>query len=461
MFIANSTFQKTPNLGVSPDESIWTGPDSIIVHVQAVLFSSLAISLLAAFIATLSKQWLSRYSESRGSLTKRGRDRQRKIKGMSTWHFGLMIEGLPLLLQAALLLFSYALAIYLTTINKTIAAVAIGFTSFGLLFYFLIAAAATLSYNCPFQTPLSLFLRILSFYVFRPRYTGFLLKRMFLGGFRRFGGHQRMFLGRLRRFCRHQRMFLGRLRHFCRPHAPEEVRGDHIELDINGSFDRLPPLVSRPFSRDNYSLDAESIFWLSERSTGAEVTVAIAGLVPEIVWDTGIAETPLVRLNFTMREYFDFSSHPPVVIPELREKAYLTAKALLHLVVQRRGIEPERVLFRFILVDNPLIGSGHYDTDSDLESTLCMIYRVCKDENLPSMRWGQFSFTVPHQTWMGYILRCYASPALRNGNPLPVDVEQFVLHSLRPVPPPSAPVVAECLQIIHLVPPNPVTSLPL
>ena len=64
MFIANSTFQKSPNLGVSPESSIWTGPDSTIVHVQAVLFSSLAISLLAAFIAMLSKQWLSRYSES-------------------------------------------------------------------------------------------------------------------------------------------------------------------------------------------------------------------------------------------------------------------------------------------------------------------------------------------------------------------------------------------------------------
>src|ERR1700753_382225 len=161
MFIANSTFQNKPDLGVSPDKSVWTGPDSTIVHVQAVLFSSLAISLLAAFIAMLSKQWLSRYSESYGSLTDRGRDRQRKIKGVTTWHFDLIMECLPLLLQAALLLFSYALAIYLPTINKTIAAVAIAFTSFGLLFYFLIVSAATLSYNCPFQTPLSLTLRFL------------------------------------------------------------------------------------------------------------------------------------------------------------------------------------------------------------------------------------------------------------------------------------------------------------
>ncbi|KAF9790541.1 hypothetical protein BJ322DRAFT_999128, partial [Thelephora terrestris] len=35
----------------------WAGPDPAIVHVQAILYASLAASLLAAFIATLGKQW--------------------------------------------------------------------------------------------------------------------------------------------------------------------------------------------------------------------------------------------------------------------------------------------------------------------------------------------------------------------------------------------------------------------
>ncbi|KAF9784000.1 hypothetical protein BJ322DRAFT_1007600, partial [Thelephora terrestris] len=35
----------------------WTGPDPTIVHVQAILYSSLSASLLAAFIAVLAKQW--------------------------------------------------------------------------------------------------------------------------------------------------------------------------------------------------------------------------------------------------------------------------------------------------------------------------------------------------------------------------------------------------------------------
>jgi len=78
-----------------------------------------------------------------------------------TWHFDFVMECLPLTLQAALLLLGYALSNYLFSINKVDASVVIGFTSFGLLPYLLIVSAATLSYNCPFQTPLSLILRFL------------------------------------------------------------------------------------------------------------------------------------------------------------------------------------------------------------------------------------------------------------------------------------------------------------
>ncbi|KAF9778946.1 hypothetical protein BJ322DRAFT_980410, partial [Thelephora terrestris] len=35
----------------------WTGPPSNIVQVQAILYASLVISLLAAFLAMLGKQW--------------------------------------------------------------------------------------------------------------------------------------------------------------------------------------------------------------------------------------------------------------------------------------------------------------------------------------------------------------------------------------------------------------------
>ena len=73
------------------------------------------------------------------------------MSGMVTWPFNLVMECLPLMLQAALL-FGYAISNYLSFVNETVASVVIWITAFGLLFYLLIAYAATLSYSCPFQT---------------------------------------------------------------------------------------------------------------------------------------------------------------------------------------------------------------------------------------------------------------------------------------------------------------------
>ena len=431
MFIANSTqirgSDQLPSFGVSPDKAIWTGPEPIIVHVQAVLFSSLAISLLAAFIAMLSKQWLGRYSESHGSLTDRGRDRQRKINGVNTWHFDLIMECLPLLLQVALFLFNYALSIYLFTINKAVAAVTIGLASFGLLFYFLIVFAATLSYNCPFQTPLSLFLRFL--FRLKDKDKNHLVQA----------------------WSRLKRIFSCGLCRIRRPHARQGDHDDHFALAVVGPLYRLLPLAPGETCWVEYMLDSDRITWLFEKSRDTKIIMAIVRVIPEIIWHSGIETTPLGRLYDIVLECFDYSSKPPVVIPTLREKAYLSAKALVHLAIQRMDIDRE--VFRSISSRHrdSIIVSEHCGADSDLESTLGMIDRVFKDDTFDPMRWEQFSFTAPHHSWMGYTLRCCAWHALRDNKSLPRDAEQFILHSLQLVPPPPDPVVVECLHIITLV----------
>ena len=124
------TITASVSLGNTPtgeDAAIpqWTGPDPTVVHVEAILYSSLAASLLAAFVAMLGKQWLNRYAqvEMRGSVINHSRHRQRKMNGMVTWHFDFVMECLPLMLQAALLLLGYALSNYLFFINKAIAGV--------------------------------------------------------------------------------------------------------------------------------------------------------------------------------------------------------------------------------------------------------------------------------------------------------------------------------------------------
>jgi hypothetical protein len=134
-----------------------------MVQVQTILYSSLAASLLSAFLAMLGKQWLNRYASTdmRGSAVQRSQNRQRKLDGIVTWYFDYVMESLPLMLQVALLLLGCALSRYLWEVNSTIASVVIGVTSFGLLFYLFIVAVGTAWESCPYQTPGSTFFRYL------------------------------------------------------------------------------------------------------------------------------------------------------------------------------------------------------------------------------------------------------------------------------------------------------------
>ena len=148
--IDNTTFGNDP-----PTLPQWTGPPQTIVHVQAILLASLAASLLSAFLAMLGKQWLNRYvsTDMRGTAIERSQNRQRKLDGVVTWYFDYVMESLPLMLQAALLLLGCALTRYLWGINITVASVVLSVTLFGITFYGSIIVAGAVSETCPYQTP--------------------------------------------------------------------------------------------------------------------------------------------------------------------------------------------------------------------------------------------------------------------------------------------------------------------
>jgi len=60
------------------------------------------------------------------------------------------------MLQLALLLLGLALSLYLWTISRPIAWAIGAFTLFGIASYTFFTLAATLNYNCPYQTPPSI-----------------------------------------------------------------------------------------------------------------------------------------------------------------------------------------------------------------------------------------------------------------------------------------------------------------
>ena len=439
--VASASLGKVPT-GADATFPQWDGPDPTVVHVQAILYSSLAASLLSAFVAMLGKQWLNRYAqvEMRGSVVDRSRHRQRKMDGMTTWHFDLVMECLPLMLQAALLLLGYALSNYLFFINKTVASVLIGFTTSGILFYLLIVSAATFSYTCPFQTPLS---RILQFLIRFDNEHKKYLKRT------------RTWFGRIfsHKHKNRQRPKSGGSHGLSRFGAFDGNRfGDHIELPMANALDQPPSLFSnKETDWDGFALDSNCIAWMFDMSMDADVIMAIMRFVPEVVWHAGIRTTPLERIYDMVLERFDHSSGRPVVIPKLRNMIYLSAKALLHLAIQRKciGDESDEAVFKSISTRHRIMGSGRYEGDSDLEATLGIIDCIFGDSK--AMHWQTFSLTIPHHAWMGHILLYRAWDFLGKGKPLPNDVKEFVLYSLALEPPPPATIVADCLLIVGLV----------
>ena len=148
----------------------WTGAPHTIIHVQAMLYASLAASVFSAFLAMLGKQWLNRFASTdmRGTAIERSQDRQRKLDGIITWYFDHVMESLPLVLQFALLLLGCALSLYLWEIHVTIACVAIGVTALGVALYAFFVIAGTFSTSCPYQTPGAHILRHIYYRILSP-----------------------------------------------------------------------------------------------------------------------------------------------------------------------------------------------------------------------------------------------------------------------------------------------------
>ena len=118
------------------------------------------MSLLAAFVAMLGKQWLNQYLRNMGgSMIEHCDDRQCKCNGLKKWPFHFFVKSPPVMLQAALLLLTCGLCKHMSSINTPVVGVLIALTILGAVFYLGIVVVGASSYECPFRTPVSTALR--------------------------------------------------------------------------------------------------------------------------------------------------------------------------------------------------------------------------------------------------------------------------------------------------------------
>ena len=398
--------------GQAPPLQAWNGPNNDIVVCQTVLYASLGISLLAAFLAMLGKQWLNRFGKAkvRGSEIDESRNRQRKLSGMVSWKFDLVMESLPLMLQSALLLLGYALSRYLWTINLTVASVVIGITSIGLAFYTFIVIAATIADNCPFQTPASQILR--SLYRLdnsRDRYIARSRRAVF-----------RLWL-RTTRLCRATTLKL-----LLPLFTPLETRRRSL-IDQSQRKKAIRLFSKKETDHDAYNVDAGCVIWMIDTARGQTASRIISNFIPEVVWHRDIKDSPSLPYLYDQAvECFDFEGEKISLVSRLRDQAFSTTKAFVHVYSQMRvtGAIDDSFVSR-TRVHHAQLADGQHKEDADLESTLWLMDYIMDRQR--EIDWSETKVSYNHRIWMSHVVLCLV---WLKGGRLDECLQGFVIQTL-------------------------------
>ena len=325
----NSLF---PN--ADPSAVAWTKPPPEIVTVQCLLYASLATSLFASFLAMLGKQWISRYLRNHGgSAADKSRDRQQKLDGLEKWYFVLVIEGLPVMLQFALLLLGCALTRYLWTISPTVARLILAFTILGLASYILFTLAATFSYTCPYQTPSSILIRNFIRYTVRSdSASAHLLQTCIASLSSTYFLCVKYLKGILSRLRSAAQGIAGGSGHTAVPHweTPE------IPLAVVTAPVQIFEGVRVDW--DGCRIDARCIAWLLHSTTDIDVIYSTVRFASDTVWYPQIAGalSPHILANL----FFDCLVDGRV-IPDRLEHASTIGMALASVISIQLSVEPE------------------------------------------------------------------------------------------------------------------------
>ena len=288
-----------------------------LVRAQAILFASLAVTLFVAFIAVLGKQWIMYYkrASSWGSVVDRGKERQVKFAGLQKWGLLFLMGSLPVLLQLALLLFAIGLVFYLWDIDLSAAEVILAVTCFGSAFYAGIAVVATVWSDCPFKTPLSIFLpKVLPWTKEITAHVRIRLRRWATA-----------FLHRTERAEEHAHPMAPIVRLPNTSFGSGDQAAGIIHYDYmtfsNPAFWRKNPLFAPPLTMDT---TASAAFWLLENSTDFSTAAAVAAGFCGFQWPSRHnSTTALIRLRDAYTQCF----RAPVFDIPARLKALQSAAA--------------------------------------------------------------------------------------------------------------------------------------
>jgi len=311
-----------------------SSPTSDAIWIQGLAYASLTFSLLAAFGAVLSKQWLGHYKSSRfghGTQEERCLRRQLQLAGMDEWHFHFILDVLPMLLQLSLLFFAIALAGNIYSQQQILGLIIMLATAFGLLFYLWTSVIGLRHHTAPFQDGLTKSLRRPLRFLFEKSELAMALISARCYRILSFAHERQMATASIPNDSPHgiddlEPVFPGRL--------PSGLLSFHLQRttlfkDMTGQTVMAAPLdVDLPLTaveQHGYHV----VRWILETSTDPEVVTAAANMVIEVFWPRNVDRSRI--FTHLRRNFEDSFSYNGQLTPLMRHRAEACYMAMIHL----------------------------------------------------------------------------------------------------------------------------------
>jgi Family of unknown function (DUF6535) len=127
--------------------------------VNAAWFFSLGLTLFSALAAVLAKGWLAKYTPATpGIRSYDACERHLRYLRAQQWRLGMIVAGIPFLIQIALFLFAVGLVVFILGDNVGIGISLLVLTALATVLYVLCTLLPWFSPACPFQTTMSDFI---------------------------------------------------------------------------------------------------------------------------------------------------------------------------------------------------------------------------------------------------------------------------------------------------------------
>ncbi|KAI0369299.1 hypothetical protein BV20DRAFT_373446 [Pilatotrama ljubarskyi] len=140
-------------LQTAPDDAATPVPRTAI-WLNALWFSSLILSLSAASVGIMVKQWLNEYSSGLSGVSREAaRLRQYRLNTLVKWHVAEIVIVIPILLQLALALFLAGLLVLLWTLHPAVAITASVLVGALAVFTLGTALLPLFNHSCAYLTP--------------------------------------------------------------------------------------------------------------------------------------------------------------------------------------------------------------------------------------------------------------------------------------------------------------------